>query len=169
MARSIAASCFCLQRAVDLVLETWGVPTVHHTDQLHLAEFCAIKIADLVMNIDLVVEARNTAAQAASKHKALHLDVDDDGGAGEPAGAAEVTTAVLVERVQLLAPSDAARVRHVLKQLITVAGQVRGSTRPASPTWSQEESPAKVAKCRQLGRWPTGDSVPESQDVGATP
>ena len=91
------------------------------------------------------------------------------GGAGEPAGAAEVTTAVLVERVQLLAPSDAARVRHVLKQLITVAGQVRGSTRPALPTWSQEESPAKVAKCRQLGRWPTGDSVPESQDVGATP
>ena len=91
------------------------------------------------------------------------------GGAGEPAGAAEVTTAVLVERVQLLAPSGAARVRHVLKQLITVAGQVRGSTRPALPTWSQEESPAKVAKCRQLGRWPTGDSVPESQDVGATP
>ena len=92
-----------------------------------------------------------------------------DGGAAEPARAAEVTTAVLVERVQLLAPSDVARVRHVLKQLITVAAQVRGSTRPALPAWSQEESPAKVAKCRELGRWPTGDSVPESQPFGATP
>ena len=113
----------------------------------------------------------------------FHIDSTEDGGqvpngiglGDRGAGAkrwrcrACLTTAVLVERVQLLAPSDAARVRHVLKQLITVAGQVRGSTRPALPTWSQEESPAKVAKCRQLGRWPTGDSVPESQDVGATP
>ena len=88
-------------------------------------------------------------------------------GAAEPVRAAEITTAVLVERVQLFAQSDVARVRHVLKQLITVAGQVRGNTRPALPAWSQEESPAKVAKCRGLSRWPTDDSVLESQLTGS--
>ena len=74
----------------------------------------------------------------------------------------KATTSVMVERVQLLAPSDVQKVRRVLKQLITMAVQMPGGTkRQAAPTWSQETSPAKAAKCRELGRWPTGESMPE--------
>ena len=61
------------------------MPTGHHPHQLHVAEFCACKSVDVILNIDLGVESRNTAKETAKKHTALHLQPDDDGGAGEPA------------------------------------------------------------------------------------
>ena len=78
-------SAVCLQRPIDVVHELWGVPSGHHPHQLHLAEFCACKSADVIMNIDLGVESRNTAKQTAEKRARLHLQADDDGGDGEPA------------------------------------------------------------------------------------
>ena len=79
------ASAVCLERPVDLVLQAWGIPSGHHPHQLYLAEFCACKSADVIMNINLGVQARNTAKQTAKKRSALHLEANDDGGPGEPA------------------------------------------------------------------------------------
>ena len=70
------------------MLEAWGVPTGHHPHQLHVAEFCACKSVDVILNIDLGVESRNTAKETAKKHTALHLQPDDDGGAAELAAKA---------------------------------------------------------------------------------
>ena len=73
-----------LQRVVDLVLELWGVPTGHHAHQLHLSEFCAYQCCEVISNMCLSVEARNTAKQTAEKRSKIHLVADDDGGAQEP-------------------------------------------------------------------------------------
>ena len=75
----------CVERLVHLVLEAWGLPTGHHPHQLHVAEFCACKSVDVIMNIDLGVESWNTAKETAKKRAGLHLQPDDDGGAAEPA------------------------------------------------------------------------------------
>ena len=83
-------SAVCLERLVDLVLQAWGVPTGHHPHQLHMAEFCACKSVDVIMNIDLGVHSRNTAKATAERRSSLHLQSDDDGGAAEPAVEARV-------------------------------------------------------------------------------
>ena len=81
-------SAMCVERLVELVLQAWGVPTGHHPHQLHLAEFCACKSVDTIMNIDLGVESRNAAKETAKKRSGLYLQPDDDGGAAEPAAEA---------------------------------------------------------------------------------
>ena len=73
----------CLERLVDLVLQAWGVPTGHHPHQLHMAEFCACKSVDAIMDIDLGAPSRSTAKAAAERRAGLHLQPDDDGGAAE--------------------------------------------------------------------------------------
>ena len=83
-------SAVCLERLVDLVLQAWGVPTGHHPHQLHVAEFCACKSVDVILNIDLGVQSRSTAKATAEKRSGLHLQPDDDGGAAEPAAEARV-------------------------------------------------------------------------------
>ena len=60
----------CVERLVDLVLDAWGVPTGHHPHQLHVAEFCACKSVDVIMNIMLGVESRNTAKETAKNERA---------------------------------------------------------------------------------------------------
>ena len=80
----------CLERLVDLVLQAWGVLTGHHLHQLHMAEFCACKSVDVIMNIDLGVHSRSTAKETAERRSGLHLQPDDDGGAAEPAAEARV-------------------------------------------------------------------------------
>ena len=80
----------CLERLVDLVLQAWGVPTGHHPHQLHMAEFCACKSVDVIMNIDLGVQSRSTAKATAERRSGLHQQPDDDGGAAEPAPVARV-------------------------------------------------------------------------------
>ena len=74
----------CLERPTHLLLQFCGVPTACHEHQLHVAEFCAVKVRDVILNLDLIVEARNSAMKAAEKHGSLHLASDDEGGAGEP-------------------------------------------------------------------------------------
>ena len=83
-----ARTAVCVERLVDLVLLAWGVPAGHHPHQLHMAEFCACKSVDVIMNIDLGVQSRSTAKATAERKSALHLQPDDDGGAAEPAAKA---------------------------------------------------------------------------------
>ena len=73
-----------LQRMVDLVLKLWAVPTGHHAHQQHLSEFCAYQCCEVISNMCLAAEARNTAKQTAEKRSKIHLVADDDGGAQEP-------------------------------------------------------------------------------------
>ena len=82
---SWSSSALCLQRIIDVVLEYWGVPIGHHPHQLYVAEFCGHRCAEVISNVCLATEARNTAKQTAEKRSRLHLEIDDDGGAGEPA------------------------------------------------------------------------------------
>ena len=69
----------CLGRPIDLLLEAWGVPTGHHPHQLYPAELCACKAVEVILNIGLGVESRNTAKATAQKHAALHLEHDTRG------------------------------------------------------------------------------------------
>ena len=68
--RQLLGPVLCLQRPIDLVLEAWGVPTGHHPHQLFLAEFCACKNIDVILNMDLVAESRNTAKKTAQQKQA---------------------------------------------------------------------------------------------------
>ena len=70
----------------------------------------------------------------------------------------------MVDSVQLLQPEEVETVKSCLKRVLpltTLARHMtsRGSTAPASLT--DEESPAKASKCRQLGRSPTATPMPE--------
>ena len=76
-----------VERHVDLVLQAWSVPTGHHPHQLHMAEFCACKSVDVIMNIDLGIQSRSTAQATAERRSGLHLQ-SDDRGAAEPAAEA---------------------------------------------------------------------------------
>ena len=66
----------------------------------------------------------------------------------------------MVESVQLLAPSQKDATKAALQQLVTFAteslkGHVSKRGAPLG-TWSEAASPAAAAKCRRLGRSPTG-------------
>ena len=74
-----------LSKPIDLVLEAWGVPTGHHPHQLYPAEFCACKSTEVILNIGIGVESRNTAKAKPQKHTALHFQPDDGGGDSDPA------------------------------------------------------------------------------------
>ena len=61
------ARVFGLERVDDRILQCLNVCTGHHKDQLYVAEFTAFKARELLFNIDLDLEARNTAVVQATK------------------------------------------------------------------------------------------------------
>ena len=60
-----------------MILAGSGVCVGQHADQLTLAEFVAVKTRDLLFNIDVDVEARNTVVVEAKK--LANCIVEDDG------------------------------------------------------------------------------------------
>ena len=68
----------------------------------------------------------------------------------------------LVESILPLHDDDAKVAKASLLKLISLialAGQQGGEKRE-NPGWSVNASPAKIAKCRSLTRYPTGDEIP---------
>ena len=68
----------------------------------------------------------------------------------------------LVESILPLHDDDASVAKESLfklTSLLALAGQSRGEKRGDSG-WSDESSPASIAKCRSLTRYPTGDEIP---------
>ena len=66
--------------------------------------------------------------------------------------------------MQLLQQTGVDAVKSCLERmffLTTLAGHISSRKRPASEPTTNEESPAKAAKCRVLGRHPTVAPVPE--------
>ena len=77
---------------------------------------------------------------------------------------AEQPACFMVDSVQLLQPDGVEAVKVSLKRLIyliALAGHMSSRKRTASGPLKHEESPAKAAKCRALGRHPTAAPVPE--------
>ena len=90
--------CVCLERAVDLILQMSGVPSLWHPDQLHLAEWQALQQLEFIFNATFSVDGKNMALAKLAKHKGLSridaevglepcrdatmniVQVDDDGG-----------------------------------------------------------------------------------------
>ena len=71
----------------------------------------------------------------------------------------------MVESVQLLGPCQKDATKAALQQLVTFAaesleGQV-GKRGTALGAWPEGASPAAAAKCRRLGRSPTGPPLPQ--------
>ena len=70
----------------------------------------------------------------------------------------------MVDSVQLLQQTEVDAVKSCLKRMLfltTLAGHISSRKRPASEPATNEESPAKAAKCRILGRHPAAAPVPE--------
>ena len=70
----------------------------------------------------------------------------------------------MVDSVQLLQQTEVDAVKGCLKRMLfltTLAGHMSSRKRSASEPTTNEESPAKAAKCRVLGRHPTAAPVPE--------
>jgi hypothetical protein len=65
-----------LERPFCLMLEYLDVCTGNHTDQLSLAEFAALEIREVLFNIDMDVDARNTVVVQAKK--LANCVVEDD-------------------------------------------------------------------------------------------
>ena len=68
----------------------------------------------------------------------------------------------LVESILPLHDDDAKVAKASLLKLISLialAGQ-RGGEKRENSGWSEDASPAKIAKCRSLTRYPTGDEIP---------
>ena len=77
---------------------------------------------------------------------------------------AEQPASFMVDSVQLLQPAEVDGVKVCLKRrlfLTTLAGHMASRKRTPSFSLTLEESPAKAAKCRGLGRHPTAAPVPE--------
>ena len=69
---------------------------------------------------------------------------------------------LLVEDVQLLAPTEAEALKPKLSKMFyfaALSGQV--SRKREREPWSPEQNPAKASTCRVLGRSPTGDPLPD--------
>ena len=91
--------------------------------------------------------------------------LDPPGSAREQAALVLITdrpssSMFLVESVQLLAPSQKDATKAALQQLVTFAAESLeghvGKRGTALGAWSEAASPAAAAKCRRLGRSPTG-------------
>ena len=70
----------------------------------------------------------------------------------------------MVDSVQLLHQAEVEAVKICLKRMLfltTLAGHMSSRKRAASELTTNNESPAKAAKYRVLGRHPTAPSVPE--------
>jgi hypothetical protein len=77
---------------------------------------------------------------------------------------AEQPASFMVDSVQLLQQTEVDAVKICLKRMLfltTLAGHMSSRKRAASEPTKNEESPAKAAKCRVLGRHPTAAPVPE--------
>ena len=80
------------------------------------------------------------------------------------ASSAEQPASFMVDSVQLLQPTEVDAVKGCLKRMLfltTLAGHMSSRKRAASEPTTNQESPAKAAKCRVLGRHPTAAPVPE--------
>ena len=100
--------------------------------------------------------ARGQRSQAALISIAGVLEKDSDS-AGQP------VTNLLTNNVQLLTSSEAEALKLVMRKMIyfaTTAAQM-SSRKRSYDGWTEEESPAKAAACRTLGRSPTGPQLPE--------
>ena len=53
-----------LGRPLECILLFLGLELGYHPDQLHLAEFAAVKAREKLFHIDLDIDARNTVVQA---------------------------------------------------------------------------------------------------------
>ena len=74
----------------------------------------------------------------------------------------------LVESILPLHDDDAQVAKSSLLKfisLIALAGQRKGEERENSG-WPEDVSPAKIAKCRSLTRYPTGDELPAYSHSG---
>ena len=97
--------------------------------------------------------------QASKKQAALVLisSILQESSAGQPAS-------FMVDSAQLLQQTEVDAVKVCLKRMLflaTLAGHMSSRKRAASEPTTNEESPAKAAKCRVLGRHPTAAPVPE--------
>ena len=97
--------------------------------------------------------------QASKKQAALVLisSILQASSAGQPAS-------FMVDSVQLLQQTEVDAVKVCLKRMLfltTLAGHMSSRKRAASEHTTQEERPAKAAKCRALGRHPTAEPVPQ--------
>ena len=68
----------------------------------------------------------------------------------------------LVESILLLHDDDAQTAKASLLKLISLIAlaRQRGGEKRENSGWSEDASPAKIAKCRSLTRYPTGDEIP---------
>ena len=75
----------------------------------------------------------------------------------------ELPTSLLVETVQLLSADEVSRMIPVMRKMIyfTSLGLQMADRKRATEGWSETESPAKAARCRTLGRSPTGAELPD--------
>ena len=70
----------------------------------------------------------------------------------------------MMDSAQLLHQTEVNEMKVCLKRLLyraVLAGHMSSRKRAASEHTTQEESPAKAAKCRALGRHPTAEPVPQ--------
>ena len=49
-----------------------------HREQLHLAEFVALRAREILFNLDLSIDAKNMAAQKAARHRGLVTEAEAD-------------------------------------------------------------------------------------------
>ena len=63
----------CLERVMTMLMEYLAIPLPWHPDQAHLAEWQASSTRQILLNLDLSVEARNMAQQQAAKHKSMAI------------------------------------------------------------------------------------------------
>ena len=68
----------------------------------------------------------------------------------------------LVESILLLHDDDAQTAKASLLKLISLIAlaRQRGGEKRENSGWSELESPCKIRKCRELARYPTGDTLP---------
>ena len=61
----------CREHVLEKIMLLHGVPPPWHEDQLHLAEWQAHSTREILFNLDMSVEARNSAKKKAMHHRNL--------------------------------------------------------------------------------------------------
>ena len=59
----------CIERAMEVIWSFAGVPSLWHAEQLHLAEWLAMRQLEWLFNLSLSVDAKSTALEQVAKHK----------------------------------------------------------------------------------------------------
>ena len=59
----------CTERPMELIWSFAGVPSLWHAEQLHLAEWLAMRQLEWLFNLSLSVDAKSTALEKVAKHK----------------------------------------------------------------------------------------------------